>query len=177
MRRRIPALLLTAAVLIGGSGCSGDDSDSDGSTSTAPSREAIERDAALSFPDSMTGFRLTSIAEQQIDLTFQLPADDVEEFASESDLELAPNVRAVTHSPLWQNSFEIAGNFEGAVSEKNGVRRAVEVVPNASFATPGPPDAVSLDPDATTTTAPVLDPSLVTVRMTLTPLDPEATSD
>ena len=170
MRHRIPALLLTAAVFIGGSGCSGDDSESADTPSGAPSREAVERDAALSFPDSVTGFRLTSIADQQIDIVFQLPADDVEEFATESDIDLEPNVRTVTHSPLWSNSFEIAGTFEGALSDKNGVRRAVEVVPNTSFDVDSGSGAVSTDPTATTTTAVPLDPNLVTVRMTLTPL-------
>jgi len=169
-------IVLTAAVLYGGSACSGDDS-SNGTTvqatqEAAPSMADVTRDAGLVFPPSVSDFRLVNISETQIDLSFQIDADEVATFAEESGLTLTRGERAIKHaSPIWQ--LEVYGEFSGSVTAFGKVQRAVEVVANEAFVAPSTtagPTTTRADSDAPTNEMPEIarDPGRYTVRATLT---------
>lgn len=187
MAHRLLCSVVTAAVLIGGSACSGDESgvDSDASSQAgAPTKEQVERDASLHFPDSVTQFRLTSLSVGQIDVSFQMAADDVEEFATESGLDLVAGQRVIPHSsPVWGTPDYTVAEFSGAISTRNGVVRAVEVTANdkllAAEAAATTTTVAAWAGATTPTTTTPLDPANVTVRISLTPEGgmPDAESD
>jgi len=138
VRRRLTAA--ATAVLLGltpvVAACSGDDADTPSGAldQVAPTKADLEREAGISFPASMTGFRLVRISGEQLDVTFSITAADVEAFASGTGITLTPGQRAITHaSPLWE--VAIQGEFSGGTSTKAGVERAAEVVPDGNTAT------------------------------------------
>lgn len=184
MRRRIPILLVAAAVLYGGSACSGDDS-VEGAVRPL-TRELIEEEAGIHFPESMHSFRLTSLQDgRQVDVSFQMDADDLDEFTTRSGITLTDGERVIPHSsPVWGTPDYGGVRVRGGTSTHGGVLRAVEVVDNA--------EVIAAATAATTTTSPgssgvndkpaepavdSLDPDDVTVRMSLTPADGTADTD
>ncbi|NLA34888.1 MAG: hypothetical protein GX868_04265 [Actinobacteria bacterium] len=177
MARRLACFVVTAAVLIGGSACSGDDSGSDPDTSAAPgapTKEQVASDASLHFPDSVTQFRLTALEVGQVDVSFQMDAADLDEFTSESGVELVVGQRVIPHSsPVWGTPDYTLVEFSGGSSTKNGVVRAVEVTANdkiiAAEAAAGATTTTAASVGATTPTTAPLDPAKVTVRISLTP--------
>lgn len=175
MARRLLCSVVTAAVLIGGSACSGDESESGPATQQgAPTKEQVERDASLHFPDSVSQFRLTSLSVGQVDVTFQMAAADVEEFATESGLDLVAGQRVIPHSsPVWGTPDYTVAEFSGAISTRNGVVRAVEVTGNdrilAAEAAAGTTTTTAASTGSAPATTTPLDPANVTVRISLTP--------
>lgn len=137
VRRRLTAA--ATAALLGFTpvvaGCSGDDDAPSGALDqVAPTKADLEREAGISFPPSMTGFRLVRISGEQLDVTFSITAADVDAFASGTGITLTPGKRTITHaSPLWE--VAIQGEFSGGTSTKDGVVRAAEVIPAGASAT------------------------------------------
>jgi hypothetical protein len=90
----------------------------------------VEELSGLAIPDDATDFLTAKLAEnQQLDVTFTMAAEDEAEFVTASGLPpLAVDARVITHSsPLWKLNPE--GRLEGAADVRDGVNRAVELVP------------------------------------------------
>jgi hypothetical protein len=96
----------------------------------SPTRAELADIASLGFPDSVTGYRSARVGPAELDVTFQLPADDVPDFLDASQLgDLAPGRRIIVHpSPLWDLDPGPGAMVASAQSEVDGLVRRVEVV-------------------------------------------------
>lgn len=90
----------------------------------------VEELSGLAIPRDATDFLTAKLAEnQQLDVTFTMAPEDEGGFVTSSGLPpLAPEARVITHSsPLWKLNPE--GEIEGAADVRDGINRAVELVP------------------------------------------------
>jgi hypothetical protein len=94
---------------------------------TAPSATELGDAAGIAFPTSKTGYRSVQLDADQIDVTFQMPAAEVDEFVDASALgPLEEGLRTIVHSsPVWQ--LDPAERVRGAETTRNGLRRSLEV--------------------------------------------------
>lgn len=136
LRRRGGALAATLVVLVPTAalvGCSSDDQPT-ALEQVAPTKADVARDAGIVFPESTAGFRLVRLGNNQVDVTFTISPDDVDEFASGTGVELTVGERAIVHaSPLWD--VAVTKPLRGGSSTLDGIRRDVEVVDDGAIAT------------------------------------------
>lgn len=94
----------------------------------SPSRADLAEVAGLAIPPSAQAYRSTRIDPSELHVTFTLPAGDVEEFITASDLPpLTEGRRLIIHpSPLWAQNPE--GPVASTSSTASGVVRTVEVL-------------------------------------------------
>ncbi|MBS1838057.1 MAG: hypothetical protein JST64_10225 [Actinobacteria bacterium] len=97
---------------------------------TSSSKDAVSRLAGLSIPAGAADFLSASTEDRtQLDVTFTLPADQVDAFVAGSGLPTPiAGTRVITHSsPLWKVNPE--GRVSGSSDDHGTVIRAVETVP------------------------------------------------
>lgn len=125
-RAFVVGVVLAVAALVP-TGCSGDEPENATLDQVAPTKADVARDAGVVFPDSTRDFRLVRISGDQIDLTFTIDPADVEQFATDTGVELTEGRRTIAHaSPLWD--VAVTGDVSGGSSSRNGITRDVEVV-------------------------------------------------
>ncbi len=135
----IGALVALVAVVVG-AGCddqgstSSDDAAGDTTTTTAalpfdsPSKDELADATGLVFPDSVAGYRSVQLSPGQLDVTFTLPAADVDAFLEDSDLPpLTDDERTLAHaSPLWE--LNPTDTYAGTATSRDGISIALETV-------------------------------------------------
>lgn len=95
------------------------------------SQAAIEELTGLDLPDGAAEFLTARLDDdRQLDITFVLPADAVDEFVSASGLpELAEDRRVVIHSsPLWRLNPDEGTSLVGGSDRFGDVQRSVELL-------------------------------------------------
>lgn len=128
------SVVLVAAVLVGG--CAKTPTPGLPATTTvaplpfegSPSRAGLAKAARLVVPPSAGTYRSTRIDRSELHVTFTLPASDVEQFVTDSELPpLTEGRRLIIHpSPLWDQNPE--GPVASTTSRAAGVTRTVEVL-------------------------------------------------
>lgn len=95
------------------------------------SQAAIEELTGLDLPEGTAEFLTARLDDdRQLDITFVLPADAVEEFVAASQLpELEADRRVVIHSsPLWRLNPDEGTSLVGGSDRFGDVRRSVELL-------------------------------------------------
>ena len=129
-RRYHPAVhvSISALILAFSAGACSDEEPANGVLDElAPTRADVAAQAGIEFPPSTTGFRLVRISGDQLDVTFQVVDEEVDDFAEGSGIELVDGERTIVHaSPLW--NVAVTAPLRGGTSDRDGVERSAEVV-------------------------------------------------
>jgi hypothetical protein len=140
------AVLAIVGVVLVATG--GSDDPSSQSASAAPTRAQLEAATGLRFPSSISKYETVRLDPAQVDVRFDIPANDVDRLVSGSGLPPLSSTRVITHlSPLW--SLDPSGQIRGTATTRRGAQIGLEVVG-------GDPAVVRLSvravPTSTTTT-------------------------
>jgi len=134
---------MAAIVLIGAAGCSKSPTPGGSAATTtaagptlpfegSPSEAVLAEAAGLTFPTTINGYRSVRVATNELDVSFTIPATDLDAFITGSHLgTLVANKKIINHpSPVWD--LQTTGSVQSVVSNRRGIERGIEVVASAS---------------------------------------------
>jgi hypothetical protein len=134
---------MAAIVLVGAAGCSKSPTPGGANATTtvagpslpfegSPSDAVLAEAAGLTFPTSINGYRSVRVAANELDVSFTIPATDLDAFVTDSHFgALVPNKKIINHpSPVWD--LTTTGTVQSAVSTRRGIERGIEVVASAA---------------------------------------------
>jgi hypothetical protein len=71
----------------------------------APTRQQIEANTGLRFPQSTSGYRSVRITDRELDIEAKIAVADAERFVTDSHLTAATAPRVIVHaSPIWEQN-------------------------------------------------------------------------
>ena len=92
-----------------------------------PTKDQLAAVTGLGFPSTVTNYRSVRLDRDQLDVTFELPARDVDALVSDSDLPPLSPTRVIAHSsPLWE--LNATGEIAATSDSRGGLTINLEAV-------------------------------------------------